>query len=177
MSHKVFRVIRTILLKIAYGKRITIKKYPDFSNSTKIKIYKNGKIVLGKGITAFNNVHFSAVDGKLEVGDSTSFNRNCIIVSRESIKIGEKCFFGPNVCIYDHDHVFDIEGVKIQYKTGPIVIEDNCWIGANAVILRGTHIGKGCVIGAGTIIKGDIPPHSIVMSDRKLSIKPIRVEE
>ena len=56
----------------------------------------------------------------------------------------------------------------------PITIEDNCWIGANATILRGTHIGEGCVIGAGTVVKGEIPPHSIVTSNREMVIKPIK---
>lgn len=78
--------------------------------------------------------------------------------------------FGPNVCIYDHDHKYDAEGFKEGYRTGAIVIEDHCWIGANVTILRGTHIGEGCVIGAGAILKGDIPEHSLVTPNRELII-------
>ena len=59
--------------------------------------------------------------------------------------------------IYDHDHIFDKEtGVdRKKYKVAPVVIGKNCWIGANAVILRGTTIGDNCVVGAGCVLKGN----------------------
>ena len=44
---------------------------------------------------------------------------------------------------------------------GPIIVEDDVWIGYRATILSGAHLGKGCVIGAGTTVRGDIPPYSI----------------
>ena len=75
--------------------------------------------------------------------------------------------------IYDHDHKFGPEGIRPGYNTAPVVIENDCWIGAGVTILRGTHIGEGCVIGAGSIVKGEIPPHSLVTSDRQLTIVPI----
>ena len=60
-----------------------------------------------------------------------------------------------------------------SYKIGNIVIENNSWIGANVTILRDTHIGEGCVIGAGAVIRGNIPPHSLVTADRSVRIVPI----
>lgn len=59
------------------------------------------------------------------------------------------------------------------YKHGAVVIEKGCWIASNVIILRNTHIGEGCVIGAGACVKGVIPPHSLVTSDRELNIVPI----
>lgn len=82
--------------------------------------------------------------------------------------------FGPGVTIYDHDHKFSVEGVKTDLNYGSVIIDDGCWIAANVVILRNTHIGEGCVIGAGTVVKGQIPPHSLVTSDRKLNIIPLK---
>ena len=55
-----------------------------------------------------------------------------------------------------------------------MVIGDNCWIGAGVIILKGTNIGEGSIIGAGCIIKGVIPPHSIVTMNRQLSIREIK---
>jgi acetyltransferase-like isoleucine patch superfamily enzyme len=44
-----------------------------------------------------------------------------------------------------------------------IVVEDDCWVGANTTFLDGAHVGHGCVIGAGSVVRGEIPPYSIVV--------------
>lgn len=141
---------------------------------TEINIYENGQLLIGRWVQTNKRVTFTAIGGKISIGKNTTFNRNDIIVSRDKITIGDNCSFGPNVCIYDHDHKFDRQGTKNKgYNTNHIIIEDNCWIGANVVVLRGTHIGRGSVIGAGAVIKGEIPPFSLVKSDRKLDIQMI----
>lgn len=85
---------------------------------------------------------------------------------------------GPNVLIYDHDHDFrKEEGLKkLKYKTAPVDIGDNVWIGANTIILRGTKIGNNCVIGAGSVIKGCYPDNSIVVQKRNTIITEISKE-
>ena len=98
--------------------------------------------------------------GKLTIGDSVSIARNSILVCHDNISIGSCCAIAPNVLIYDHDHKFGMEGIVAGFNTTPVVIERNCWIGAGAIILRGTHIGEGSVIGAGCLVKGNVPPHS-----------------
>lgn len=141
---------------------------------TEIVLNSKGKISIGKWVLTHKRVAFTAIDGKLTIGENTTFNRNDVIVCRDMISIGNNCSFGPNVCIYDHDHKYDKEGTKNNgFKINPVIIEDNCWVGAGVIILRGTHIGKGCVIGAGSVIKGDIPPFSLVKADRKLKIQEI----
>lgn len=90
------------------------------------------------------------------IGDNTSVNCNNMIACREKIEIGDNVMFSPNVQIYDHDHDFRVEGgVKSgKYRTSPVKIGNNVWIGANTVILRGTEIGDNCVVGAGCVLKG-----------------------
>lgn len=74
--------------------------------------------------------------------------------------------------IYDHDHDFrHPDGLKAEaFKTAPIVIGKDCWIGANTVILRGTTIGDNCVVGAGSIIKGNYPAESVIVQKRDTDI-------
>ena len=55
-----------------------------------------------------------------------------------------------------------------------VEIGDNCWICSNVTILKGTRIGKNCVIGAGTVLSGNIPDNSIVKSNRSLKVEKIR---
>lgn len=134
---------------------------------------KNSEIRVKK-ITASDNCHFAAINGgKIEFGDGNFFNRNCTVVARKSIKFGNRCSFGPNVCIYDHDHAFGRDDGE-DFRTSDVVIGNNCWVGANSVILRGTTIGDNCVIGAGCIVKGNIPADSLVTSGREINITPIK---
>ena len=106
--------------------------------------------------------------GKCIIGNNTSINSNNIIACHEKIEIGDNCQFSPNVQIYDHDHDFrDAGGLKaMKYKTTPVKIGNNVWIGANTVILRGTEIGDNCVVGAGSVIKGIFPAGSVIVQKK-----------
>ncbi|MBP5432990.1 MAG: acyltransferase [Ruminococcus sp.] len=88
--------------------------------------------------------------------------------------MGNNCIFGPNCCVFDHDHLIENKVVKKnEYSVSQISIGEGTWIGAGVIILKGAHIGNGCVIGAGCIVKGDIPDYSIVTSNRDLIIKDL----
>ena len=128
--------------------------------------------------TMKQGVYIAVIDGgKITIGENVSLNRNCILVCHDAISIADNCAVGPNVVFYDHDHNFGENGIEPGFKTAPIVIEKNCWIGAGATILRGTHIGEGSVIGAGAVVRGEIPPHSKVTANRELTITPIMPKE
>lgn len=173
------RRLRIILITIRYWitnrKNIHFEGFQDLSTSTSISV-KNGKMFLGTRIKTYPNVAFFVNDGELTIGKRTTFNCNCMIACKKRISIGEGCAFGPNTIIYDHDHKYDRSGYKSdEYKTSPVIIEKCCWIGANVTILKGTHIGEGSIIGAGTVLKGNIPPHSLVYSaSRELVIRDIQ---
>ena len=181
MVNKIIRAvqlcIRTICIKWRCGFRCVRTKggFVDVSLSSRVYGKTGGLVSLSKGVKINRNVTIAAVGGIIEIGRRCSLGRNCTIVAHEKISIGENCMFGPGVTMYDHDHLFDSTGVITQgYKTGAISIGRQCWIGANAIILRGTQIGDGCVIGAGTVVRGVIPPHSIVTNNREMIVKPIQ---
>lgn len=113
--------------------------------------------------------------GLLDIGDKVFFNRGCMISCHQKVSIGKGCVFGPDVKIYDNDHFFSSEGLDLsRHKLGDISIGEGTWVAANVVILRDTHIGKHCVIGTGAVVKGEVPDHSIVTSERSLNIRPIK---
>lgn len=166
-------VLSTIWMKIRHP-FVKTNGWHYVRPGTEIIIRNGGILSIGRKVATQYRVTFSVIGGNLSIDDNTSFNRNNILICREKIQIGSRCSFGPNVVVYDHDHIFDSEQVSgNHYKTSGIVIEDNCWIGANVAILRGTHIGNGSVIGAGSIVKGNIPPHSLVKMNRELNIEKI----
>ncbi len=111
--------------------------------------------------------------GVVEIGDSVYLGRFCNIACHEHVVVGDGCRFGPNVQIFDHNHKFGYDGIAPGYTRGEVVIGKGTWIGANVIILKDTTIGEKCVIGAGAVVSGDIPPHSIVKAGRELEIIPI----
>ena len=138
-----------------------------------------GKMHFGKHVSLNRNAQISVTQNALiETGDYTSIGDNNVIVAREKIILGSNVMLGANVCIYDHDHVFKAPGIMrdMGYNTSPVIIEDNVWLGAGVIVLRGVRIGQGSVVAAGTVVNRDIPENSLVYNQRHLVIKP-RTEE
>lgn len=134
-----------------------------------ITVSKGGKFIVGKGVAIGTRSICTVRKGAvLKMGALANLNSDCKIVCHKKIEIGENTIVGPNVLVYDHDHLFSTEsGVKRkEYVASEIIIGNNCWIGANTVILRGTHIGDNCLIGAGSVVKGDFPSGSKIIQKR-----------
>lgn len=112
--------------------------------------------------------------GSIKIGNHCSFNPFCMIYGQGGLTIGNDVRISTGVVIIPSNHGFYDRNQKIcdhpLTKKG-IVIEDDCWIGANAVILDGVHIGKGSVIGAGSIVASSVEPYSIVAGNPAKLIK------
>lgn len=121
----------------------------------------------GKNVYIGNNGTFHYEN--IEIGDDVYIGeRACFQSSYGKIKIGNHVMFGPGVHIHGGNHKIHEIGCYIKHATeknrgddGIIVIEDDCWIGANAIILTNVTVGQGSVIGAGAIVTKSIPPYSI----------------
>ena len=104
--------------------------------------------------------------GKLHIGDGCFFNHFSIIDCHLSIEIGQRVKVGPHTYIGDFDHDISANnGLQIP-DTGnakPIKIADDVWIGAGCIVLKGVSIGRGAVIGAGSVVTRDIPEAMIAM--------------
>lgn len=127
-----------------------------FGSSSSIKIARNVEIARDGEILVFD-------DACVEIGEGCYFNNRLMISCHAGICIGEGCLFGPDVKLFDNNHVFSRkQGVSTLLSSLPINIGSHCWIASNVVILKGATIGDNCVIGAGCVISGTIPSGSIV---------------
>lgn len=137
-----------------------------------ISVHAKGSISLGRGLKIGKNTMLVAQGGNIAIGDGVGINRDVLINSHDAITIGDNTVIAPRVCIYDHDHFYDSEhGVnKKEFKTAPITIGKNVWIGANTIILRGSDIGDNCVVGAGSVIKGTYPAGTVIVQKRGTEI-------
>ncbi|MEN8255242.1 MAG: acyltransferase, partial [Verrucomicrobiota bacterium] len=104
---------------------------------------------------------------ELTIGDNTYIGRRCHIIVCDKMKIGQDVVIADNVYITDNLHGFDdvSRGVMSQplKVPGPVVIEDEAWIGEGVCIMPNVTIGKHSVIGANSVVTKDIPPYSIAV--------------
>lgn len=106
----------------------------------------------------------------VSVGDDVNLGVQPIIMAERSrIVIGNKVMFGPQVVVVGGGHNIKPVGVfmiDVKEKTGAedlgVDIEDDVWVGARAIILRGVRVGRGSVIGAASVVTKSVPPYSIV---------------
>ena len=99
-------------------------------------------------------------------GSNIYANFNLTFVDDGQIYIGDRVLFGPNVTVATASHPTDPErrAKGLQYNRD-VYIGENVWIGANAVILPGVHIGKNSVIGAGSVVTKDIPENVVAVGN------------
>lgn len=157
-------VVKMGLLSLRFPGRFKAGAVQTFDR-IRPEIHRGGTIRLGSYNQNRGELFLVADGGKIEIGDHCFFNTGCCVSATESVKIGNNCKFGNNLVIVDHDHNFKGEGNK-EFISSPVEIGDDCWIGANVTILRGTTIGKKTVIGAGSVVKGRVPEGSRIIQKR-----------
>ncbi len=90
-------------------------------------------------------------------------NIGCILGPR--VQLGRYVMFGPYVAIVGNDHVTSVPGVPIIFSGRPAplptVIEDDAWVGFGAIIMAGVRIGRGAIVGAGSVVTKDVPPYEV----------------
>ncbi len=91
------------------------------------------------------------------IGTSVLFDN----LKNVTTSIGDNVFITSGVKIINHFPIITSEGVS-EFSTGNVVIEDNVFIGMNALVIKPITIGKGAVIGAGAVVTKDVPPGTIV---------------
>jgi acetyltransferase-like isoleucine patch superfamily enzyme len=114
---------------------------------------------------------------QITIGDETGLSGTTICAVK-SVSIGKRCLIGADVLITDTDfHPINMEGRRYKgasaAASSPIVIEDDVFIGARSIILKGVRIGSGSVIGAGSVVTKDIPANSVAAGNPARWIKAI----
>jgi acetyltransferase-like isoleucine patch superfamily enzyme len=104
---------------------------------------------------------------KIRIGSFCTILHDFQCNANVSVEIQDYVLIGPRVFITDSDHVVDEAGERTtlcaQFRSAPVVIEHNCWLGINSVVLKGVRIGHHSIIGANAVVTRDVPPCSIVV--------------
>lgn len=112
--------------------------------------------------------------GDVIIGDHTRIGLHNTIIG--PVDIGNHVNLAQGITVTALNHNFSDTNKRIDEQgvsTNPVTIEDDVWIGANAVILPGVTIGEHCVVAAGAVVTKDVPPHSLVAGVPAKVIKKI----
>ncbi|TYQ16788.1 UNVERIFIED_CONTAM: maltose O-acetyltransferase [Acetivibrio alkalicellulosi] len=137
---------------------------PYSFGSKKIRRFLCKRIFKSSG----NNINiehgsFFASGKDIEIGDNSGLGLNCRIAG--PLKIGRDLMMGPDVMIFTQNHKNDRIDIPMNLQTDPkrpVVIEDDVWIAARAIILPGVTIKKGAIVGAGAVVTKDVPEYAVV---------------
>jgi acetyltransferase-like isoleucine patch superfamily enzyme len=107
------------------------------------------------------------LDG-IELGDRVSINQACYVCGYGGLTIGNDVMIANGCVLMPPGHRFADLSLPMRDQgvtARPIVIEDDVWIGANAVILGGVRIGRGAIVGAGAVVRRDLPPYALALGN------------
>lgn len=124
---------------------------------------------LGTHCSVEDGVHFQYYGPWTEstvfhIGDRVQISRDALFNIQDSLHVGDDVMIAAGCKFIDHDHGFaeaDRPMASQPIDTAPIHIGNDVWIGANAIVLKGVHIGAGSIIAAGAVVRRDVPANQI----------------
>ena len=125
-----------------------------------------GRLILGRSVHIGRGTAIRCHEGTLRIGDHTVFGRRDTINCYLDVEIGAATIVADWVYVTDFDH--RVEDVTVPIKDQgivktPVRIGPDCWLGTKVSVLRGTRIGRGTVLGAHAVARGEIPEYSIAV--------------
>ncbi|MBI9089202.1 MAG: acyltransferase [Desulfobacterium sp.] len=187
-SRKLIASINPKLFQLRYGKRMKLGTKVRFNGLPLIDVHKDAMIKIGNRVTlnsennSYHVMLHSCVklmadrEGAIiEIGDDTRIHGSCLHAYTK-VSIGQGCLIAANCNIIDgNGHDLSMDDVMNRKNTrgsaSAVIIEDNVWIGTNVLVLPGTHIGHGSVISAASVVKGEIPPKSLIGGNPAIILK------
>jgi len=178
LGDSVAQPVKTFLLSCIW--RMKCGQNVRFTGKTIIRSYEKGAISIGSN-TVFNSCQSKNLVGllgptvlcacrgaRITIGSNSGLS-SVVINARSAVLIGDYVNIGGNVRIFDHDfHPLEWQSRRPPQndnaiRTRTVIIEDDVFIGTNAIILKGTHLGARSIVAAGSVVMGlDVPPDSLV---------------
>jgi acetyltransferase-like isoleucine patch superfamily enzyme len=123
-------------------------------------------IELGRDVSINDAVVINANRGRVTLGDRSWLGPFCLVYGNGGVTIGSNVLVAGHSSINTVSHSIDRCDIPVNDQPvviDPVVIEDDVWIGLNAVIMQGVTIGRGSIVGAGAVVNKPIPPWSIAV--------------
>ena len=153
-------------------------KYSLIKRRARMDVLPFNKFAIGEYSTVEDFCTINNGVGDVIIGKETFIGLGTVVIG--PVNIGNSVMFAQNIVISGLNHSYEDIEMPIwrqKVKTALINIEDECWIGANAVITAGVTIGKHSVVAAGAVVTKSIPPYSIAAGNPAKVIKQYNFEK
>ncbi|NEO24406.1 MAG: acyltransferase [Moorea sp. SIO4G2] len=154
-------VIKNNLSKLFLGNRVIVE------NNVTLKCnLEDSAIHIGDRSIIRSSAMLISAEGKIKIGSDCSVNPFCFLYGAGDLVIGNWVRIATHTVIVTSNYTFDDLDTPIDLQPSTkkgVIIEDDVWIGAGVRILDGCRIGKGSVIGAGTVLTKSVEPYSVVV--------------
>lgn len=175
---KISGILIKTYIKLFKRSTIHISKGVTFYKAPYIKVIKSCNLSLGENVVigsdkkryhSFMYSHTKIIidrpNAKITIGSNTRL-KGVLLHAYKNVQIGKNCLIAANTQIIDGGgHDLCMDHPELRYQTlgdaKPIIIEDNVWIGINCIILPGSFIGEGTIVGAGSVVRGELKSRSI----------------
>jgi acetyltransferase-like isoleucine patch superfamily enzyme len=145
--------------------------HPEAVVDESVRFYpsvRGTRIVVGARthIDAFAVIRAVGGTGDVIIDEDSRIGPHCVLYSGNGITIGKHVLMAPHVSLVPANHAFERRDIPIAQQRfmasrGGVVIDDDVWIGAQSVLLDGTHIERGAIIAAGSVVRGRVPAYEI----------------
>lgn len=163
--HSGYNVYISPMARIRYGGNIVLERNVVIERHAELIADGSGRIYVKEDTYIHPYSIIKCFGGNVVIGDNCTINRFCTIYGHGGVEIGSNVRIAPYVSIIAMDHIYENPDIPIWrqgIKAAGIIIEDDVWIGAHAIILDGVRIKRGSVIGAGAVVKKDVSAYSVV---------------
>lgn len=150
---------------LSTGRNFIAEEYCEINCLSQKGIHFGNKVTIGSyALIRPTGKYGGEIGMGLIVGDNSNIGPFSYIGCSGLITIGSNVMISPRVSIYAENHNFERTDIPMKDQgvtRKDVIIEDDCWIAANSVVLAGVTIGKGTIIAAGSVVTTDIPSYSI----------------
>jgi putative colanic acid biosynthesis acetyltransferase WcaF len=147
-------------------KRLEIARFhlpePLINNRGRVKILRKYGAKVGDDTSINGHAKIPHPD-KLEIGNDSVICAHVLIDGWALTRIGDRVIIGDGAALLTGNH--DIHSPQFVGRLLPIEIEDYVWVATNAMVLGGVKLGYGCIVGAGAVVREDIPPLAVVIGN------------
>jgi len=146
--------------KIVIGDNVVVDDNPaaDAKGTT------NEGIRIGSGVFVGRNTILSCKNGDIVIDDNANVGFNVEVFSAGRVRVGKDVLIAAYTYLVGGDHLFDRVDVPVLYQgrtAQGIEVDDNVWLGAHVVVSDGSRVGRDAIVGAGAVVRGEIPPFAI----------------
>jgi acetyltransferase-like isoleucine patch superfamily enzyme len=157
---------------------IEVGRHVRVGKSVRLFLDPGAALILGDGCEVDDGTTIAVYGtGCIELGRGSFVGHRCTLAAHRSIVLGHGAFLAELVSVRDHDHLVGTPPSSGRIEISPVKIGVDSWIGSKATIIRGAKIGDRAVVGANSVVRGELPANTLCAGIPATVIRTLNVDQ